>query len=115
MIEKKTNSRIHSPIPVTQSIRAVSSAISNDDQDSLRLLLKTLNPAEIAHIVDALPINHRTHLLEHLPDLIDGEVLLHMGEAAASELVEELDVEALHHATKSMDTADVAELFDEVL
>jgi magnesium transporter len=34
---------------------------------------------------------------------------------AATELADTMDSEALHHATKAMDTADVAELLDEVL
>ena len=103
------------PRPANVTIKAVSDAVTDHDQNKLRTLLKSLNPAEIAHVVDAIPANARPHLLKWLPDLIDGEVLLHMGEVAASELVEELDAAALHQATKAMDTADVVELLDEVL
>lgn len=77
--------------------------------------LSNLNPAEIAHILDAQPAADRSRLFECVPEGLDGEVLLHMSEVAASDLVEEMDSEALQHATKDMDTADVAELLDEVL
>ncbi len=98
-----------------ETIKAVSDAIANGDQQQLRELFQVLNPAEIAHVLDALPANDRPPLLAYLPDQIDGEVLLHMGEVAAAELVEELDAATLHQATKAMDTADVVELLDEVL
>lgn len=103
------------PRPINETIKVVSDAIVGCDQHKLRELFKALNPAEIAHVLDALPANDRPPLLECLPDLIDGEVLLHMGEVAAAELVEELDAATLHQATKAMDTADVVELLDEVL
>lgn len=116
MIENNNNP-IHlvNTRPVNETIKAVPDAIAKGDRQQLRELFKALNPAEIAHVLDALPANDRPPLLEYLPDQIDGEVLLHMGEVAAAELVEELDAATLHQATKSMDTADVVELLDEVL
>lgn len=101
--------------PIHEVIDGVSQAITENDRDEITQWLEPLNHAETADVMDALPSEERLQLIEHLPDGIDGEVLLHMGEGAAIELVENMDAEALQSATESMDTADVVELFDEVL
>ncbi len=101
--------------PINEIIDEISYAIEISDSNEIYRLLSHLNPAETADIMDALPSKDRRYLIDHLPEGIDGEVLLHMGEGAATKLVEEMDADALHHATESMDTADVVELLDEVL
>lgn len=100
---------------INEAIEIVSQAIETCDRDTVKLQLNSLNAAEIANILDSLPAAERPRLFECIPDLLDGEVLLHMSEVAAAELAEEMDVKSLQLVTKSMDTADVAELLDEVL
>ncbi len=102
-------------LPIHEIIDGVSQAITENDSAEITQWLEPLNHAETADVMDALPSGERLQLIEHLPDGIDGEVLLHMGEGAAIELVENMDADALQSATESMDTADVVELFDEVL
>ncbi|MCP3849805.1 MAG: magnesium transporter [Gammaproteobacteria bacterium] len=101
--------------PINEIIDDVSQAITINDTNKIVQLLKQLNHAEIADVMDALNSGERRQLIEHFPDGIDGEVLLHMGEGAAIELVEDMDADELQSATESMDTADVVELLDEVL
>lgn len=98
-----------------EEVQALPEPLKGCDKETIEKYLNAHNPAEIAHIFDALPAADRSELFEHVPDGLDGEVLLHMSEVAASDLVEQMDSEALQHATKEMDTADVAELLDEVL
>ncbi len=100
---------------VKQAIRIISKAIEERNKNQIEQQLSLFNPAEIAHIIDALPSAERPYLFACVPKGIDGEVLLHMSEVAAADLADDMDAEALHHATKAMDTADVAELLDEVL
>ncbi len=101
--------------PIRKIIDGISQAITENNTSEIEQLLKPLNPAETADIMDALPTEVRRQLIEHIPEGLDGEVLLHMGEGAAIELVESMDADALQTATESMDTADVVELLDEVL
>ncbi len=100
---------------VKQAIQIISEAIEQSNSKIIKQQLALFNPAEIAHIIDALPAGERPYLFNCIPKGSDGEVLLHMSEVAATQLADTMDVEALHHATKAMDTADVAELLDEVL
>ncbi len=101
--------------PISKIIDGISQGITENNVSAIEKLLKPLNPAEIADIMDALPTEERRQLIEHIPDILDGEVLLHMGEGAATKLVENMDADALQSATESMDTADVVELLHEVL
>jgi len=100
---------------IDDAIKAIPDAIKSCDRETIEEHLKPLNAAETAHILDSLPAADRSQLFDCVPDGLDGEVLLHMSEVGASELADQMDSDALHHATKSMDTADVAELLDEVL
>jgi len=100
---------------VNQAIHLISTAIERCDRNTIKYQLGLFNAAETAHIIDALPAVERPRLFACIPENLNGEVLLHMSEVAAAELADNMDFEALHHATKAMDTADVAELFDEVL
>lgn len=101
--------------PIREIIDGISLAITQNDTATIERLLAPLNPAETADVMDALPSEVRRQFVEHVPDDLHGEVLLHMGEGAAIELVEDMDAETLQSATESMDTADVVELLDEVL
>ena len=100
---------------VDQAIQIISKAIEDSNKKIIKQHLRLFNPAEIAHIIDSLPAAERPHLFTCIAKGSDGEVLLHMSEVAATKLADDMDAEALHHATKAMDTADVAELLDEVL
>lgn len=111
---KKMTNKDNNP-SVNQAIHLISKAIENCDRDTIKQQLDLFNAAETAHIIDALPAAERPRLFACIPEALNGEVLLHMSEVAAAELADNMDSEALHHATKAMDTADVAELLDEVL
>ena len=101
--------------PIREIIDGISRAITQNDTATIEQFLDPLYPAETADVMDALPSEVRRQFVEHFPDGLHGEVLLHMGEGAAIELVEDMDAETLQSATESMDTADVVELLDEVL
>ncbi len=101
--------------PISEIIDGISQGITENNVSAIEQLLKPLNPAETADIMDALPTEERRQLIKYIPDILDGEVLLHMGEGAAIKLVENMDADALQSATESMDTADVVELLHEVL
>ncbi|RMH20051.1 MAG: magnesium transporter [Gammaproteobacteria bacterium] len=93
-------------------VEAITSAMAAHDRQRVEALIEFHNPAELAHILDALPAAERPHLFAYIPQKLHGEVLLHMGDVAAAELASEMDSLTLHNVTLEMDTADVAELFE---
>ncbi len=100
------------PTSLSDSLEAVTEALHNDDQHEVSRLIEALQPAEIAHIFDALPADQRPGVFKFVPQSLEGEVLLHMGDVAATDLAEELDLTVIRVATDDMDTADVAELLE---
>ncbi|MFQ5329146.1 MAG: magnesium transporter [Thermodesulfobacteriota bacterium] len=95
-----------------ETITAITDAITIGDCNEIERLLAPLNPAEIAHVLNALPADERAFLFEYVPEGLNGEVLLHMGEVAAADLAKDLDAHTLLKATDVMDTADIAELLE---
>lgn len=101
-----------SEVELKDVIDRVSAATDDGELAALEGLLLSLNPAEIAHVLEAIPNRMRAAVFELVPDKYDGEILLEMGEVAASELAESLDTQILQDATEEMDAADLAELLD---
>lgn len=87
------------------------------DQDSWREaagLLKKLQPAEIAHVLEALPLNQRQILWDLLDTDQDGETLMELTENVRNELIQNMDQEDIVAATEHMDVDDLADFIQEL-
>ncbi len=87
------------------------------DQDSWReaaKLLKKLQPAEIAHVLEALPLNQRQILWDLLDTDQDGETLMELTENVRNELIQNMDQEDIVAATEHMDVDDLADFIQEL-
>ncbi|WP_456380258.1 magnesium transporter [Thiolapillus sp.] len=87
------------------------------DQDSWReaaQLLKKLQPAEIAHVLEALPLNQRQILWDLLDTDQDGETLMELTENVRNELIQNMDQEDIVAATEHMDVDDLADFIQEL-
>jgi magnesium transporter len=92
----------------------VNEAVAASDMDQLESLFENLHPAEIAHVLEALPGSQREQLWPFIPAEHEGEVLLHLNDEARSALIEKMDPEALVAATESLDTDDLADILPEM-
>ncbi len=87
------------------------------DQDSWREaagLLKKLQPAEIAHVLEALPLNQRQILWDLLDTDQDGETLMELTENVRNELIQNMDQDDIVAATEHMDVDDLADFIQEL-
>ena len=87
------------------------------DQDSWReaaKLLKKLQPAEIAHVLEALPLNQRQILWDLLDTDQDGETLMELTENVRNELIQNMDQNDIVAATEHMDVDDLADFIQEL-
>ncbi|WP_456415654.1 magnesium transporter [Thiolapillus sp.] len=87
------------------------------DQDAWReaaQLLKKLQPAEIAHVLEALPLNQRQILWDLLDTAQDGETLMELTENVRNELIQNMDQEDIVAATEHMDVDDLADFIQEL-
>lgn len=72
--------------------------------------LSGLHSADIADILEAIPLEERNRVFANVSYELKGEVLVEVSEGVREHLVETLDNKALVAAAKSLDTDDIADL-----
>jgi magnesium transporter len=77
-------------------------------------LIKTLAPAEIAHLLEALPPAERDVLWNLVEDKYDGEILVHVTDEVRADLIRRMDPEEILAATENLDLDDLADLVQDL-
>ena len=77
-------------------------------------LLNALRPAEIAHLLEALPLAEREIIWGLVEEEVEGEVLVHLADEVLTDLVSKMDKEELLAATEGMDLDDLADLVQDL-
>jgi len=77
-------------------------------------LLNALRPAEIAHLLEALPLAEREIVWGLVEEEAEGEVLVHLADEVLTDLVRKMDKEELLAATEGMDLDDLADLVQDL-
>lgn len=88
--------------------------IQNQDCDQIDTLLADMHPAEIAHVLEALPGDHRELIWERVPSEHEGEILVHLNDDARASLMRKMAPEQLVAATETLDTDDLADILPEM-
>lgn len=76
----------------------------------LRLKLDSLHPADIAYILEALPIERRLQAWDLVKAERDGEILVEVSEPVRETLIASMNREELGAATGRLDTDEIADL-----
>ena len=80
----------------------------------LQLKLRSLHPADIAYILEALPLDDRLLVWRQIQDDSGGEVLLEVSDAVRDWLIEVLERPVLVRVLGQLDADDLAELVDAI-
>lgn len=92
----------------------IESLVHRQHLTELQLKLRSLHPADIAYILEALPVGDRLLIWRQIEDERCGEVLLEVSEAVRDSLIEALERPELLRALEQLDPDDLAELADAV-
>ena len=76
----------------------------------LKQKLEQLHPADIAYILEALPLNERLLVWELVKSESDGEILLEVSDAVRETLIESMDAHELVAAAETLDADELADL-----
>ncbi|MCG6933106.1 MAG: magnesium transporter [Gallionella sp.] len=76
----------------------------------LQRKLDGMHPADIACILEALPIEQRLLVWELVKSENDGEILIEVSDAVRESLIEAMSREELREATEQLDTDEIADL-----
>lgn len=88
----------------------VESLVHRQNQIELQNILNDLHPADVAHILEALPLDDRLYLWDLVKVDRDGDILLEVSDAVRQTLIADMDSEELIAAAEQLDTDELADL-----
>jgi magnesium transporter len=95
-------------------LEAVQDLLSSGTLQQAGRMLSALRPAEIAHLLESLPLSQRKIAWELLDDTTDGEILLEVTDEVRDSLIQQMDAAELIAATAGLETDDLADLVNEL-
>jgi magnesium transporter len=88
----------------------VESLLHKQHLNALQEKLDSLHPADIAYILEALPIEQRLLVWELVRAERDGEILIEVSDAVRESLIATMSREELREAAEQLDTDEIADL-----
>jgi magnesium transporter len=94
-----------------QNLRGVQDSLARGrDAVELRGLLDKLHPADVAYILEALPLEERLWVWDLVKAEREGEILLELSDAVRESLIATMDSKELVAAAETLDADEIADL-----
>jgi len=90
--------------------RQVEELLDKQDSAALQLKLDQLHPADVAYILEAMPLDERLIVWDLIKADRDGDILLEVSDAVRETLIAHMDERELVAATGQLDTDEIADL-----
>jgi len=94
-------------VPPTEDVEDV---LHRRKLEALQRGLDRLHPADVAYILEALPLDERLIVWDLVKAERDGEILLEVSDAVRETLIASMDEDELVAATEQLDTDEIADL-----
>lgn len=88
----------------------VESIVHTQNRIELQNILNGLHPADVAHILEALPLDDRLYLWDLVKVDRDGDILLEVSDAVRQTLIADMDSKELLAAAGQLNTDELADL-----
>lgn len=88
----------------------VEAIVHKQNLAELQKKLDALHPADVAYILEALPLDDRLEVWELVKSERDGEILLEVSDAVRQTLIADMDSDELLAAAEQLDTDELADL-----
>lgn len=85
-----------------------------DAQTALQALLDALHPADIAHVLETLPLVDRLAVWHRVKADRDGEILLEVSDAVRESLIADMDPREILAAVEPLDADELADLVEDL-
>ena len=92
----------------------VESLVHKQNLAALGKKLDELHPADVAYILEALPLDQRLLVWDLVKAERDGEILLEVSDAVRESLIASMDSEELVAAAETLDTDEIADLLPDL-
>jgi magnesium transporter len=90
--------------------QVVESLIDRQNAAELQRKLDQLHPADVAYVLEALPLEERLAVWDLVKAERDGEILLEVSDAVRETLIAHMETKELVAATEQLDTDEIADL-----
>ena len=94
----------------TSHLSALLEALENDSISDVQTTVDDLHPAEIALLLESLPLRERAVVWGLVDDDNHGEILVELNDEVRSKLIEDMDAEEVVAAAEGMELDDLADL-----
>jgi len=88
----------------------VDSFVEKHNIGELQAMLDQLHPADVAYVLEALPLEERLAVWDLVKADRDGEILLEVSDAVRETLIAHMETKELVAATEQLDTDEIADL-----
>jgi len=89
---------------------AILEALENDSLGDIQNTVHDLHPAEIAHLLESLPLRERSIVWDLIDEENQGEILVDLNDEVRAKILQEMDAEEVVAATEGMELDDLADL-----
>ena len=86
------------------------SAVTRQNKAELVRKLDRLHAADIAHLLEAVPLDERLYVWDLVRAARDGDILLEVSDAVRESLISSMDTDELVAATETLEADEIAEL-----
>ncbi len=101
------------PIPKTEEDDEAL-PVSVEAAAELRAVLEPLHPADIAWVLEALPVDERLAVWNQVKSESDGDILVEVNDGVRETLIDAMDRDELVDAVETLDTDEIADLVDDL-
>jgi magnesium transporter len=113
--EARGANRLHEQLDAITSLLArLAEAATPEDQAELQQLLDELHPADIAFVLEALPLDERLAVWQRVKADRDGEILLEVSDAVRESLIADMDQREILAAVEPLDADELADLVEDL-
>lgn len=99
---------------VQQSLREVIALLEAERFAELREFLNEIHPADVAYMLEALPLAQRLEVWDLVKAERDGEILLEVSDSVRESLIASMDTAELRAAAGQLDTDEIADIADDL-
>jgi len=113
--EARGANRLHEQLEaITALLDRLAEEPTPGHQDQLQQLLDELHPADIAFVLEALPLDDRLAVWQRVKAERDGEILLEVSDAVRESLIADMDQREIMAAVEPLDADELADLVDDL-
>ncbi|MBK8814714.1 MAG: magnesium transporter [Methylococcaceae bacterium] len=110
LLEKQEEEKSHFRTSASERHNPDVSIVVDEYQARLQNLLSDLHPADLAFLLESLPLDQRQTVWDAIKSELDGQVLLEVSDSVRQTLISGMEVEELASAASSLDTDEIADL-----